>query len=65
MANSGAWMGSSVDGAELRRLRCRMLIGRKEEVGTRIPADDEISPVAAANESVMFSSHLARGWHCR
>ena len=54
-------MVSSVDGAELRRLRSGMLIGRKEEVGTRVPGDDEISPSPAANKSVVFSSHLARG----
>ena len=54
-------MGSSVDGAELRRLRRGMLIGRKEEVGTRVPSDDDLSPSPTADEFVVFSSHLARG----
>ena len=61
MASSGAWMGSSVDGAELRRLRSEMLIGQKEEIGTHVPGNGELSPAPAANESVVFSSHLARG----
>ena len=54
-------MGSSVTGAELRRLRRDMVIGLKEEVGTRAPGDDEISPSPTADEFVAFSSHLVRG----
>ena len=54
-------MGSSVDSEELKRLRSGMLIGREGEVGIRVPGDAEISPVAAANESAVFASHLARG----
>ena len=38
-----------------------MLIGQKEEVGTRVPGDDEISPSPTADEFVVFSSHLVRG----
>ena len=33
----------------------------KEEVATRAPGADEVSPDPAAGEVVVFSSHLARG----
>ena len=61
MANSGAWMGSYVDGGELGRLRGRRYLGLKEEVGTRAPGTAEVSPDPGADEFVVFSSHLARG----
>ena len=38
-----------------------MFIGLKEEVGTRAPDGDEISPAPVANEYVVFSSHMAKG----
>ena len=38
-----------------------MLIGRKDEVGTRVPADDDLRPSPMADEFVVFSSHLATG----
>ena len=53
-------MGSSVDGAELGRVHRRGFLGLKEEVGTRAPDRDEISPDPRADEVVVFSSHLAR-----
>ena len=61
MASSGAWMGSTMDGAELRRLRRRGFLDSKEEVLTRAPGTDEVSPDLAADEVVVFSSHLTRG----
>ena len=61
MASSGAWMGSTVDGAELRRLHRRGFLGSKKEVSARAPGVDKVSLDPAADEVVVFSSHLARG----
>ena len=54
-------MGSTVDGAELGRLRPREFLGLKEEVGTPFPGPDEILPDPRTGEVVVFSAHLTRG----
>ena len=61
MVSSAVWMGSYVDGTELKRLRRRGFLGLTEEVATHAPGPDEISPDPRENEFVVFSSHLARG----
>ena len=61
MASTGAWMGSTVGDADIRKLRKGNFLGKEDEVGARAPDPEEILPNHEKGEVVVFNAHLERG----
>ena len=54
MASTGAWMGSTIDGVFLRKLRRNGFLGVTGDVEARAPPAGEISPKPKKGEFVVF-----------
>ena len=61
MASTDAWMGSTIDDFDIRRLRRGRFLGKTDDVGARAPDPAEISPKPEKGEFVVFSAHFERG----
>ena len=61
MASTDAWVGSTIDDADVRRLRLGRFLGKEDEVGARAPDPEEILPNPEKGKVVVFNAHLERG----
>ena len=61
MASTGAWMGSTIDEAFLRKIRRNGFLGTTGDVEARAPPAGEISPKPKKGKFVMFYAHVERG----